>query len=157
MKRNDVLWVGAAASILLFSGAWLTGYFENRIFAWIGIFTSIVVASGISWFSRDKNDNYQEIAKRAALFGAAIYLGASILGLVATRWTHGTWSPELTNTTEGVMSKIFSNFPGHYLRNIMHPTFSTVIFGSILISIWAALGSSFLPIPEQKNSKKGRK
>lgn len=157
MKRNDVLGVGAVASVLLFSSAWLTAYWNNRLVAWLGVFIVIAVASGIAWFSKKKGDDYSTIAKQSAIYGAIIYLGASVLGLIATRWAHGTWSPELANTTEGIMSKIFSNFPSSYMRNIMHPTFATVLAGVILTSIWSALGSSFLPIQEQKGNKKGRK
>ena len=156
MKRNDVLGVGAAASILLFSSAWLTGYWDNRLVSWVGIFTVITISSGVAWFTREKHSDYKSIAKSSALFSIAVYIGASLLGLIVVRWAHGSWDPELSNTTEGVLSKIFSNFPGSFMRNILHPSLYAMVIGSLLLSIWSALGSSFLPIPQEK-TKKGRK
>ena len=152
MSKNDVLGVGAAGSVVLASSAWLTGYWGNRLFAWIGLFATVVVASGIAWYSKNKNDTYQEIAKYAALCGTSIYIGASAIGLVATRWSHGNWNPELLNNMDGIITKLFSGFPTSFMKTILHPTFSTLIFGAILMGIWCALGSSFLPLPEQKKS-----
>lgn len=159
MKKNDVLLVGASSSILLVSSAWLTGYFNNRFIAWAGLLLIIAIATGVAWFTKPKNTIYQEIAKYTAVFGAVVYVVATMLGLVATRWAHGTWSPELVNTTESLMSKLFNNFPNGFMKTILHPTFMTVILGAILTGIWAALGSSFLPSQETKksNTKKGKK
>lgn len=159
MKKNDVLVVGASSSLILACSAWLTSYFNNRLVAWIGLFVVISIISGVAWFTKPKNTEYQEIAKYTAVFGGVVYVIATILGLIATRWAHGTWSPELINTTESLMSRLFNNFPNGFMRTILHPTFSTVIFGAILTGIWTALGSSFLPNQESKKSKskKGRK
>lgn len=159
MNKNDVLAVGAASAVILVCSAWLTGYMDNRLFGWLGVLAVIGTASGAAWYTRKKSDRYQEIAKQSAVIGATVYVIASILGLVMTRWAHGTWSPELVNMSEGVMTKLFSSFPGSLMKTILHPTFSSIIFGSLLMAVWCALGSSFLPFPDSSNSKvkKGRK
>lgn len=159
MSRNDVLGVGAASSLLLFSGAWLTGYWDNRVFSWLAILAVIAGASAIAWYGRGKNATYQNIAKAAAINGALIYLFGCLIGMIATRWAHGTWSPELVSYTEGILTKLFNRFPGDFMRTVLHPNFNTMVFGSVLIAIWSALGSSFLPIKEQTklNSKKPRR
>lgn len=153
MSRNDVLWVGAAGSVLLFSGAWLTGYWNNRIPAWVALLSTIAISSAVAWYTKDKKTTYQKIATNAGIYGAIIYICASVLGLIATRWTHGTWDPELVKATDGVLAELFSRFPADYMKTILHPSLTTLITGSILISIWSALGSSFLPSLEQKNYK----
>lgn len=159
MKKNDVLMVGASSSIILACSAWLTGYFNNRLISWAGLLIIIAIGSGVAWFTKPKNTEYQEIAKYTAVYGAIIYVIATILGLIATRWAHGTWSPELVNTTESMMSKLFNDFPNGFMRTILHPTFPTVISGALLMAVWGALGSSFLPNQETKKSKpkKGKK
>lgn len=159
MSRNDVLGVGASSSILLVSSAWLTAYFNNRLFAWLGILAVIALGSGVAWYSKNKGSSYQDIAKYSAVFGGLVYLVACVLGLFVTRWTHGSFSPELINSTEGLLGKLFNQFPGGYVKTIMLPSFVTVIFGTCLMAVWTALGSSFLPTPEQtkSTSKKGKK
>jgi hypothetical protein len=159
MSRNDVLWVGAAGSVLLFSGAWLTGYWDNRIPAWIALLSTIAISSGVAWYTRDKKTSYQKIATNAGMYGAIIYIGAAVLGLIATRWAHGSWSPELNNATSGVLAELFNRFPADYMKTILRPSLTTLISGAALLAIWSALGSSFLPSPEQKKSvsKKRRK
>lgn len=159
MNKNEVLVVGASSSILLTCSAWLTGYYNNRLMAWFGILAVIAIGSGVAWFSKSKSTPYQEIAKYTAVYGAVVYIVAAIFGLISTRWAHGTWSPELINTTESLISKLFNHFPNGFMKTILHPTFSTVVLGSILMGIWTALGSSFLPNQETKktSSKKGRK
>lgn len=157
MSRNDVLWVGAAGSILLFSGAWLTGYWNNRMPAWVALLSTIAISSAVAWYTKDKKTTYQKIATNAGMYGAMIYICASVLGLVATRWAHGTWDPELTKTTSGILAELFNRFPADYMKTILNPSITTLITGSILISIWSALGSSFLPSPEQKKAKVNKK
>lgn len=159
MSRNDVLGVGAATSILLFSGAWLTGYWDNRLFAWLAILIVVIGSSALAWYNKNKKATYQDIAKSAALFSVIIYLVGCLIGLVATRWAHGTWSPEIISSTDGILNKLFNRFPGDFMITVLHPNFSTMVFGSLIIAVWSALGSSFLPIKEQPktNSKKTRK
>lgn len=154
MSRNDVLGVGAASSLILFSGAWLTGYWDNRLVAWLALLGVISGASAIAWFTKSNRSNYQDLAKAAAINGAIIYVVACIFGLIATRWAHGTWSPELYSYTDGILYKLFNRFPGDLMKTILHPNFNTVVFGSVLIAIWSALGSSFLPIKDNSKSKK---
>lgn len=159
MTKNDVLGLGAVSAIILTCCAWLTGYFDNRLISWLGLFAVISVSSGAAWFTKDKKADYQDIARYSAAFGAVVYVLATLLGLVATRWAHGTWSPELLSTTSGIFTKLFSEFPRYFMVNILHPTFSTVIGGALLMGIWSGLGASFLPLPSPKSNtkKKGKK
>ena len=159
MTKNDVLGLGAASAILLTCSAWLTGYFDNRLIAWFGLLAVICVSSGVSWYTRNKKATYQDIAKYAASFGGLVYVLSALLGIIVTRWAHGTWSPELIDATSGLLTKLFSQFPGDFMKTILNPTFQTVVSGAVLMAIWSGLGASFLPLPTPKSnsSKKGKK
>lgn len=142
MSRNDVLGVGSAASLILFSGAWLSGYWNNRLPGWLALFFCISLAGLVGWYSKTKEESFSEIAKNTAIFAVLTYTGAIIIGIIATRWTHGSWSPETTAQFGNAFEQLFTRFPGGFMRSILLPTISSLIIGSLLMAIWSVLGLS---------------
>lgn len=146
MSRKDVLWVGAAATLLLFSGAWLTGYWNNRLVAWLAIIAVVSMACGFAWFKRNARSSVSDDITRAAAFGAAVFVVASLVGLVATKWAHGSWTPETVVPLDSTANQIFGMFPGNLMRSVLLPSFSTVVIGGALMALLSALSAGLLPV-----------
>lgn len=145
MSRKDVLWVGAAASLLLFSGAWLTGYWNNRLVGWLAVIAAVSIACGFAWFKRNARSTISDDITFAAVFSAAAFVVASLIGLVATKWAHGAWTPEAAAPLESTANQVFGMFPGNLMRSILRPSFATLVIGGALMALIGALAAGLLP------------
>ncbi|PID31102.1 hypothetical protein CSA80_03135 [Candidatus Saccharibacteria bacterium] len=84
MQLKRYQWVGLLAGVPLFSGAWLSAFYNN---AWWGVFGIVITVGGLSAITRFERraDNATQ-AKRGLAAGALAAVVARVLGAVAAGW-----------------------------------------------------------------------
>ena len=82
--------VGALAGLLLFFGAWLTGYYDNWLLATI----TVILVSVALWVAVEDEAN-EELGRRATrgfIAGVIAAVVARVLGLLTMAWAFDSWS-----------------------------------------------------------------
>jgi NADH:ubiquinone oxidoreductase subunit 6 (subunit J) len=94
MLQSKYQRVGVLAGLLMFFGAWLTGYYNHWVWALITV-VGVLVAF---WLALDGESN-EELGTRVARgFSVGIVTGliARILGMLTMAWTYDSWSSPVT-------------------------------------------------------------
>lgn len=88
--------MGALAGLVMFFGAWLSGYYNH----WFWPVVSVIIVLGAFWMALD-TESGEELSTRAIrgfVMGALAAVVARVLGLVAMAWAYDSWtSPTLTS------------------------------------------------------------
>jgi hypothetical protein len=117
MLQSKYQRVGALAGLLMFFGAWLTGYYNH----WVWATATVLLVLGSIWFALDEDagEELNTRVMRGFAIGAMIAVIARALGLLTMAWAFDSWmSP--TVTKYGGTSDVFRiMFNGRFLASIL--------------------------------------
>ncbi len=121
--------VGTLAGLLLFFGSWLTGFYNNWLWAAV---TIIAVVSAL-WFALDDQSEEDTNTRviRGFVTGLICGLVARALGLIAMVWAFDSWT-----SSTSLKYSVFAD----YLKVILNGNF----WQSILAIILTALAGAFI-------------
>ena len=94
MLQSKYQRVGALAGLLMFFGAWLTGYYNQ----WVWPLLTVIAVLTAFWLALDGDSN-EELGTRVMRgFSIGIVTGliARILGMLTMAWTFDSWSSPTT-------------------------------------------------------------
>lgn len=117
MLQSKYQRVGALAGLLMFFGAWLTGYYNHWVWALITV-TGVLVAF---WLALDGESN-EELSTRVVrgfTVGVVTGLVTRILGMLTMAWAYDSWSSS-TSLKYNSLSDLFRvMFNGRFWPSIL--------------------------------------
>ena len=134
MRTSTYQRVGALAGLLLFFGSWLTGFYNN----WLWAALTIVAAVVALWFALDDQSEEDTNTRVIRGFVTGLIAGvvARVLGLLTMVWAFDSW----TSSTNARYS-VFAD----YLKVLLNGNFWLSIAVVLLTGIAGAFVAYALP------------
>ncbi len=146
MQLHRYQWAGLYAGLLLFSGAWLTAYYNNWM---VSLLTMLAFGAVLYAAVRvERRSNIPDHIKYGATAGLLAGLVARLLGFFANRWVLGATTTAPTRSY-GFVNDYFANL----LNGGLVGTLSAIVMSVVL----GACVAFFEPERRQATSKKGGK
>ncbi len=126
--------VGALAGLLLFCGAWLTGFYNN----WIWALLTIVGVVAALWFALDDTSEEEANTRVVRGFATGLIIGvvARVLGMVAMVWAFDSWT--------GASNAKYSVF-ADYFKVLLNGGFWLSLLAVLLTAVAGAFVAYALP------------
>jgi hypothetical protein len=117
MLQSNYQRVGALAGLLLFLGAWLTGYYNNWVWPFITI-TAVVVAFWVALDSEVEEELGTRVT-RGLVVGLLAAVVARLLGLVTMAWAYDNWSSPVTASYNSLSDAFRIIFNGEVVASLL--------------------------------------
>lgn len=109
--------VGALAGLLMFFGSWLTGYYNNWVWAALTL-TTVAVAFWVA-LEEDVEEEVGTRAMRGFVVGAIAAVVARVLGLLTMVWAFDSWSSPVKQSYSSLSDAFRVLFNGSLLASII--------------------------------------
>jgi hypothetical protein len=129
MQLRRYQWAGLYAGLILFSGSWLTAYFNNWLVSFV---TMLLFGAALYAAVRvERRALIPDHIKYGATAGLLAGLVARLVGFIATRWAFG--SPMIQpNANYGLISGFFANtLNGGLTGTVIMVLMSTILGASV--------------------------
>jgi uncharacterized membrane protein YwaF len=118
MLQSKYQRVGALSGVLMFLGAWLTGYYHN----WVVATVSVAVVLAALWYALD-DESTEEIGTRTIRgfsVGVLAALVSRILGMLTMAWTYDSWSNTTLVKYSGLSDVFRIVFNGRFWTSVVY-------------------------------------
>lgn len=146
MQLRRYQWAGLYAGLLLFSGAWLTAYYNNWL---VSLLTMVVFGAALYAAVRvERRALIPQHIQYGVTAGLLAGLVARLLGFIATRWVLGS-ATVTPSRNYGLINDFFAN--------LLNGKLGGTLFALVMCMVLGACVAFFEPEKQQTTGRGGKK